>query len=110
MRLSHGDSVIIDQRKITDYSLSPEHDDGKHKAHLFRAVLGLTREQAALLVDALKQAAISGEAMLGHADRYGQRYVIDFELQGLVGRATIRSAWIIRTEETRPRLVTCYIL
>ncbi len=110
MRLPHGDRAIIDQRKITDYSLSPDHDDGKHKAHLFRVLLGLTREQAALLLDALKEAAISGEARLGSSDRYGQRYVIDFEFQGLVGRATIRSAWIIRTGETVPRLVTCYIL
>jgi hypothetical protein len=48
--------------------------------------------------------------MLGHADRYGQRYVIDFEFQGPVGQAMIRSARIIRTNETVPRLVTCYIL
>jgi hypothetical protein len=110
MRLPHGDNVIIDQRKITDYCLSPEHDDGKHKALLFRDLLGLTRDQAALLLDALREAAISGEAIPGRLDRYGQRYVIDFELVGPSGHATIRSAWIIRTGETTPRLVTCYIL
>lgn len=54
--------------------------------------------------------AVSGEAVLGHADRYGQRYVVDFELVGPRGRITIRSAWIIRPGETAPRLVTCYIL
>lgn len=40
----------------------------------------------------------------------GQRYVLDFELAGPNGSAIIRSAWIIRTGENVPRLVTCYIL
>ena len=35
MKLPHGDKVIIDQRKVVDYCLSPDHDDGKHKARLF---------------------------------------------------------------------------
>jgi hypothetical protein len=35
MKLPDGDKAIIDQRKIIDYSLSPDHDDGKHKARLF---------------------------------------------------------------------------
>lgn len=30
MKLPYGDKAIIDQRKIIDYSLSPDHDDGKH--------------------------------------------------------------------------------
>jgi hypothetical protein len=110
MKLPHGNDAIIDQRKLTDYCLSPDHDDGKHKAQLFRDLLGLTREHAGMLLDTLRVAAVDGEAILGYADHYGQRYVIDFEFQGLAGQATIRSAWIIRTNETVPRLVTCYIL
>jgi hypothetical protein len=61
-------------------------------------------------MDVLRLAAVDGEAVLGHADRHGQRYVIDFEFQGVTGQAMIRSAWIIRRGETVPRLVTCYIL
>ena len=110
MKLPHGDAAIIDQRKITDYCLSPDHDDGKHKARLFQNVLGLTRNHATLLLDALREAVVSGEAVHGRLDRYGQRYVIDFEFAGPTGRATLRSAWIIRPGETALRLVTCYIL
>jgi hypothetical protein len=110
MKLPHGDAAIIDQRKITDYCLSPDHDDGKHKARLFQDILGLTRDHATLLLDALREAAVSGEAVPGRLDRYGQRYVIDFEFVGPTDRATLRSAWIIRPGETAPRLVTCYIL
>ena len=32
MKLPHGDKAIIDQRKVVNYCLSPDHDDGKHKA------------------------------------------------------------------------------
>jgi len=89
--------------------LSPDHDDGKHKARLFQDLLGLTRDHATVL-DALKEAAVDGETVSGRLDRYGQRYVIDFEFVGLTGQAMIRSAWIIRPGETAPRLITCYIL
>ncbi len=71
MKLPYGDKAIIDQRKIIDYSLSPDHDDGKHKARLFQDVLGLTRAHAPLLLDALKEAAVDGEAVSGRLDRYG---------------------------------------
>lgn len=110
MKLPYGDKAIIEQRKIIDYSLSPDHDDGRHKARLFRDVLGLTRDHATLLLDALKEAAVKGEAVSGRLDRYGQRYVIDFAFVGPTRQAMIRSAWIIRPGETVPRLVTCYIL
>ena len=63
MKLPYGDKAIIEQRKIMDYSLSPDHDDGKHKARLFRDLLGLTRDHATLLLDALKEAAVDGEAV-----------------------------------------------
>jgi hypothetical protein len=95
--------------KVVDYCLSPDHDDGKHKARLFENLLGLNREHAGWLLDALREAAVSGEAMLGRADRHGQRYVIDFDLAGPTGRAMVRSVWIVRTGETISRLVTCYI-
>jgi hypothetical protein len=63
-----------------------------------------------LLIDAIKEAAAAGEAVKGKLDKYGQRYVIDFTFAVPGGTATIRSAWIVRTDEDYPRLVTCYIL
>ena len=110
MKLPNGDQAIIDQRKVTDYCLSPDHEDGQYKAHVFQSVLGLKLDNADTLLAALSQAAVAGEAVLGKADKYGQRYLIDFEFTGPAGAATIRSAWIIRVNESMPRLVTCYIL
>ncbi len=80
------------------------------KSHLFQTLLGLNLENADLLLDALQHAAATGDAMTGTMDKYGQRYVIDFDFTGPSGTAMIRSAWIIRTGEDVPRLVTCFIL
>ena len=110
MKLPNGDQALIDRRKVTDYCLSPDHEDGQHKAHLFSSILGLTGDDADLLLDALRIAAATHEATLGKQDKYGQRSVIDFEFAGPSRTVTIRSAWIIGPNESVPRLVTCYIL
>lgn len=110
MKLPNAERAIIDPRKVMDYCLSPDHDDGKNKAFVFQEVLGLTLADAHLLLDALRHAAANDEAVIGKRDRYGQRYVLDFEFSGPTGSAKIRSAWIIRNGEDVPRLVTCYIL
>jgi hypothetical protein len=60
MKLPNGDQAIIDRRKVTEYCLSPEHEDGQYKAHVFQSVLGLTRDDADALLAALSQAAIAG--------------------------------------------------
>lgn len=110
MRLPNGDIAIVDPRKLSEYILSTDHDDGQHKARLFRSLLGITEENSRSLHSALEQAAAVSNAVAAKQDMYGQRYVIDFEFAGPVGVATLRSAWIIRTGEDVPRLVTCYIL
>ncbi len=110
MKLPNSERAVVDPRKLTSYSLDPEHDEGRHKAHLFESLVGIDRQNVELLLDAVKKAAASGEAVLGKLDRYGQRYAIDFPLTGPGGTATIRSAWIIRNGEDFPRLVTCFIL
>ena len=109
MKLPNGDRAIIDRRKITDYCLSLDHDDGSHKARLFQALVGLNQDNSTLLLDALQGAAATGDAATGNVGEYGHRYVVDFEFTGPRGTAMIRSAWIVRADEEVPRLVTCYI-
>jgi hypothetical protein len=110
VKLPNGERALIDPRKLLGYSLDPEHEEGRHKAHLFESLLGLNRQNAQLLLNAVKAAALTGEAILGKLDNYGQRYMIDFAFTGRGGAATLRSAWIVRSGEDFPRLVTCYIL
>src|SRR5262245_7153846 len=110
MQLPNGDQAIIDERKLTEYCLSPDHDEGKHKARLFQELLGITLNETAELTQALQKAARTGEAFPGKLDHYGQRYVVDFEMNGPRGKAMVRSAWIIGAGESIPRLVSCYIV
>lgn len=105
MKLPNGDQAIIDRRKITDYCLCRDHDDGQHKAHVFESVLGLTLNDVDDLIAALPHAAVEGDAVPARNDRYGQRYVVDFMYTGHRG-----CAWIVRCDESVPRLVTCLIL
>lgn len=109
LKLPNGNRAIIDRRKITDYCLSLDHDDGSHKARLFQALVGLNQSNSTLLLDALRSVAAAGDATPGKVDEYGYRYVIDFEFEGPRGTAVIRSVWIVRAGEEVPRLVTCYI-
>jgi hypothetical protein len=110
MKLPNSERAEIDPRKLNGYSLDPEHDEGRHKAQLFELLVGINLDNAELLLTAIERAAVTGEAVAGKLDTYGQRYVIDFDFAGPGGTAAIRTVWIIRSGEDFPRLVTCYIL
>ena len=47
--------------------------------------------------------------MLVHSDRFGDRYVLEFEITGPKGSGRLRSAWIIRRSERVPRLTSCFL-
>jgi hypothetical protein len=110
MKLPNGETAIVDKAKIEDYCLSPTHLLGRHKARVFLSVLGITAENAFELQVALSTAACEGNAILGTSDEYGTRYIIDFELRWIERVALIRSSWMLRTHETSPRFLTCYVL
>ncbi|MGB7249779.1 MAG: DUF6883 domain-containing protein [Phormidesmis sp.] len=110
MQLPNATSAFIDLIKLCDYSLNPEHSRGKHKARLFAAILGLTSQDAELLKSTILEAIQTETATPGETDKYGQRYRVDFVMSRNQNTATIRTTWIIRPDETFPRLVSCYIL
>jgi Domain of unknown function (DUF6883) len=110
VRLPNPELAVVDLAKIQDYCLNPGHPFGRHKARVFASVLGITREQAGFLRNALLKAAVEEEAILGVGDAYGRRYVLDFLLGGPLGKAKVRSSWIVRTGESFPRLTSCYVL
>ncbi len=109
MKLPNTDRAIVDRRKIVDYCLNLDRDEGLHKARLFQTLIGVDRDNSDLLIDALRVAAVGSDALVGAADKYGRRYVVEFELSGPRGEAVVRSAWIVRAGEELRRLVTCYI-
>ena len=110
MKVPNAASAVVDIRKLRDYCLNIRHDDGKHKARLFAAALGMTADDAAALRDALLQAVKTCEAQLGRRDLYGQRYIVDFIATWRSKQTMIRSAWIIEHASNKPRLTSCYPL
>jgi len=110
MKIPNVEWAFVDIRKLRDYCLNPEHDEGKHKARLFAAALGMTAKDAEDLRDALLQMVRTHDAKLGRRDEFGQRYSADFMFEWRGKRAMIRSGWIIEHDSDTPRLTTCYPL
>ena len=101
---------MVDIRKLRDYCLNSEHDDGKHKARLFLSSLGMRADHAEELRQILLEVVKTREVRLGRQDEFGQRYTLDFPLEWQNRSATLRSGWIIEHGSKTPRLTTCYPL
>jgi hypothetical protein len=110
MLIPNADNAIVDIRKLRDYCLNAEHDDGKHKARLFSSILGMTADNADELRRTLLEIVKTHQAQLGRCDRFGQRYTVDFEVAWQNRNAILRSGWIIENGSSVPKLTTCYPL
>jgi hypothetical protein len=108
--LPYAENAVVDIRKLRDYCLNPEHRDGKHKARLFVATLGMTADNAEELRQILLDIIKNHEVKLGRQDEFGQRYTLDFEISWQNREATLRSGWIIEPGSEIPKLTTCYPL
>ena len=73
VKLPNGDRAVVDIRKIRDYSLNPDHPGGGHKARVFRAVLGLGRENATTVAATLLELAATSDVVAGSIDSWGAR-------------------------------------
>ncbi len=109
MKLPGGDRAIVADEKLLGYLLNPEHEHGASKAYLFKALLGIDRQNAEVLQIALLNAAREGEAFAGRRSPYGQKYEIRFAMGGPRGEYTVLSVWIVPESEGRPVLVTAYV-
>lgn len=110
MKLPHGERADLGT-KLEDYSLNPLHRDGRHKARVFAAMLGITLENQQVLRNALFHAAATADAVESRGDNgFGEVFVLLFPLTIKQNTATVLSVWIVRHGEGFPRLTTCYIV
>jgi hypothetical protein len=107
MLIPNAQNAVVDIRKLRDYCLNSQHDDGKHKARLFLSILGMTADDAEALRQILFEIVTIHEARLGRQDEFGQRYTLDFTIEWHNRSATLRSGWIIEHDSKIPRLTTC---
>jgi hypothetical protein len=110
MLIPNAEKAVVDIRKLRDYCLNPEHDDGKHKAQLFSSILGMAANNAEELRQILLEVVKKQEAKLGRKDTFGQRYTLDFTIEWQNRSGILRSGWIIEHGSEIPRLTTCYPL
>ena len=68
-----------------------------------------TAEKADELRAALLKAAASNDAQAAPSDQFGDRYVLEFEIERPQGRGIVRSTWIVRRGERAPRLTSCFV-
>lgn len=109
-RLPHLESAILDKRKLEDYCLNAEHPRGRHKARVFREALGIEKTEANWLRNALLAALPESEAIALDVDAFGARWRADLQVTRQNRQAVVRTIWIVRTGELRPRFVTCWVL
>ena len=105
------DQVTIDPRKLTDYALDIENPKGKNKALMFLQHLSYTKDNYQLLLEQIYQNVLDAEAIPQTQDKYGTRYQVDLEIQGLKAEQieTVRTGWLIPPNSKQARLVTLYI-
>jgi hypothetical protein len=108
MKLPRGESAIVEDAKVRDYLLSPDHPIGRFKARVFSAV-GYRHENWQRLRDDLVALAAVVDAELVPTSQVGQRWVASGQLRGPAGiPLPVVTVWLIPSEGSSPRLITAY--
>lgn len=109
-KVPFAERAEVSIHKLRDYCLNPFHEEGRHKARVFAARIGMTAADRLALRGLLLRAVLTEQATLSFRDQYGQRYAVDVCLEWQGRRAVIRSSWILERGSDTPRLTTCFVL
>jgi hypothetical protein len=102
-------AACADVRKLRDYSLNEQHETGKHKAHVFRKLLGITTADWSFLAEQLITGLANELVRRPVKSKWGVQYHVIVPVLGRNGQTKlVKSAWIIRTGEP-PSLVSAYV-
>jgi len=108
-RLPNSGRANLDIRKIEEYCLDPTHPRGRHKARVFREVLGIGRADAAWLRETLLAGVRHSEAIELATDVFGSRWRVDVTVARHGNSVVVRTVWIVRPGESVPRFVSCWV-
>jgi hypothetical protein len=75
MKLPNAENAVVDIAKLRDYSLNPNHPEGKHKARVFLGKLNIGRNDAEQLRQWILEATLTAEATEQKPTPYGRRFV-----------------------------------
>ena len=106
MRLPNAENAVVDDRKIIEYLLSPQHPRGAAKAEFFRR-FGFSLAQWTVFRDALIAHARDHDVSRRQLTPFGEAIEVNGRLKSPDGRNPwVRVVWFVRTGETVPRLAT----
>jgi len=98
-----------DVSKTRDYCLNEEHEKGKHKALLFRQLLGITPANWYVLAEQLAAGIEQEVVNRPEKTKWGVQYEVKIPVTGPNGLTKlVTSGWIIRQNEP-PSLTSAYI-
>ncbi len=105
-----AEHAIVEERKLTDYLLSETHEKGKHKARLFREVLGITGADWQYLAAQLREGLASAQVVSRvRSEDSGVKYHVLIPVRGRNGTVSpVLAAWEVRAGGP-PRLTTAYL-
>ena len=109
MRLPNAENAVIPEEKIREYCLNFEHGHGQHKAFLFSKLLGISESNAGELTAILESALRTDEVVRVKPTEHGVIYYLDSVIIRGERTFTLRSLWIILSDEIIPRFVSCYL-
>jgi hypothetical protein len=107
--LPEGEQAVVEDTKLLDYVLNPEHPIGRHHAMLFETLRGITRQNYEVLKAQLLRAASSVEVDAGKPSPFGQKFEMRFPVHGPLGTRPVLAVWMREPTPVRPRLITCYV-
>ncbi len=109
IKLPNPELAYVNNQKLLGYSLNYDHLDGKHKARVFDAALGINQSNYHVLKEAILEAVFSNFAIFEKENNFGELYRLDFSMTYGGKTAIVRTGWVILGGEDFARLTTCFI-
>jgi hypothetical protein len=109
-QLPDCDVAEIPPEVLTDYSLSPDHEKGQHKARVFASVLGICREDWRYLRDQILSKLPDSDAVEVEPDNpWGTQWKVLIVVEGRNGKCCeVATCWEIPWG-SHPRLTNAFI-
>lgn len=108
-KLPSSGRAVVDIAKLRDYCLNPNHPEGRHKARVFLAALGIRQKDAEWLAEQIRQKLPTVDFATCETTPFGERYDVDMVISNGEKETVVRTGWVVRKSDGVPRLVTCFV-
>ncbi len=109
--LPNCNEAFISPEKLRDYVLDPSHETGKHKAAVFKSMLGFERKHWQELEKIIRTRLAEYPAHRNRITADGEKWIAHLPIVGLNGNlGIVTTTWYFKNSEPRvPILTSCYI-